>query len=61
VRGHRKLAGLLFMFIRHDVTVPVRIADDTLATWTDWLTQIAATSAIHVPADLAAANPERRT
>jgi exodeoxyribonuclease V beta subunit len=61
MRGGRRLAGLLFMFIRHDVTVPVRIADDTLATWTDWLTQIAATSAIHVPADLAAANPERRT
>ncbi|HET9626050.1 MAG TPA: PD-(D/E)XK nuclease family protein, partial [Kofleriaceae bacterium] len=60
MRGHRKLAGLLFMFIRHDVTVPVRISDSTLATWTDWLAQIAATSAIHTP-DLAAASPERRT
>jgi exodeoxyribonuclease V beta subunit len=41
MRGPRRLAGLLFMFIRHGVTVPVRLADDTLATWTDWLVQVA--------------------
>jgi exodeoxyribonuclease V beta subunit len=41
LRGRRRLAGLLFAFLRHDVTVPVRIADDTLATWSDWLAQIA--------------------
>jgi ATP-dependent exoDNAse (exonuclease V) beta subunit len=42
LRGRRRLAGLLFAFVRHDVTVPVRIAEDTLAGWTDWLARIAA-------------------
>jgi ATP-dependent exoDNAse (exonuclease V) beta subunit len=41
LRGRRRLAGLLFAFLRHGVTVPVRIADDTLATWSDWLAHIA--------------------
>jgi exodeoxyribonuclease V beta subunit len=41
LRGRRRLAGLLFAFIRHDVTVPVRIGDDTLAGWTEWLARIA--------------------
>jgi ATP-dependent exoDNAse (exonuclease V) beta subunit len=41
LRGRRRLAGLLFAFIRHDITVPVRIADDTLAGWTEWLARIA--------------------
>ncbi len=41
LRGRRRLAGLLFAFIRHDITVPVRISDDTLAVWTDWLARIA--------------------
>jgi len=31
MRGRRKLAGLLFMFIRHGLVVPVRLGDDTLA------------------------------
>jgi hypothetical protein len=42
LRGRRRLAGLLFAFVRHDITVPIRIADDTLAGWTDWLARIAA-------------------
>jgi exodeoxyribonuclease V beta subunit len=42
LRGHRRLAGLLFAFIRHGVVVPVRITDDTLAGWQAWLAQIAA-------------------
>ncbi len=40
LRGPRRLAGLLFAFIRHGIVVPVRIADDTLATWSAWLAQI---------------------
>jgi exodeoxyribonuclease V beta subunit len=41
LRGRRRLAGLLFGFVRHGIVVPVRIADDTLATWTAWLAEIA--------------------
>jgi ATP-dependent exoDNAse (exonuclease V) beta subunit len=41
LRGRRRLAGLLFAFVRHGVVVPVRIADETLATWTAWLAHIA--------------------
>jgi exodeoxyribonuclease V beta subunit len=37
LRGGRRLAGLLFAFVRHGVVVPLRIGDDTLATWTQWL------------------------
>jgi exodeoxyribonuclease V beta subunit len=37
LRGRRNLAGLLFAFVRHGVVVPMRIADDTLATWAHWL------------------------
>jgi len=40
LRGSRKLAGLLFAFVRHGVVVPLRIADDTLATWSQWLAQL---------------------
>jgi exodeoxyribonuclease V beta subunit len=42
LRGRRRLAGLLFAFVRHDITVPIRIADDALAGWTEWLARIAA-------------------
>ena len=42
MRGHRRLAGLLFQFVRHHVVVPVRIADDTLAGWTHWLANLPA-------------------
>jgi exodeoxyribonuclease V beta subunit len=37
LRGSRRLAGLLFAFVRHNVVVPMRIADDTLATYAHWL------------------------
>jgi ATP-dependent exoDNAse (exonuclease V) beta subunit len=40
MRGGRKLAGLLFAFVRYGVVVPVRLADDTLAVWTQWLADI---------------------
>ncbi|MBL0219270.1 MAG: UvrD-helicase domain-containing protein [Myxococcales bacterium] len=42
MRGTRRLAGLLFQFVRHDVVVPVRIAGDTLDVWTTWLANIPA-------------------
>jgi hypothetical protein len=45
LRGQRRLAGLLFAFVRHDLVVPVRIGDTTLATWSDWLAQVGATAA----------------
>jgi exodeoxyribonuclease V beta subunit len=41
LRGRRRLAGLLFAFLRHGITVPVRVAGDALATWSDWLARIA--------------------
>jgi exodeoxyribonuclease V beta subunit len=37
LRGPRRFGGLLFAFVRHDIVVPLRITDDTLATWTHWL------------------------
>jgi exodeoxyribonuclease V beta subunit len=40
LRGPRRLAGLLFVFVRHGVVVPVRITDETLATWAAWLARI---------------------
>jgi exodeoxyribonuclease V beta subunit len=40
MRGERRLAGLLFAFVRHGVAVPVRLDDATLAAWTDWLAAI---------------------
>jgi exodeoxyribonuclease V beta subunit len=43
LRGRRRLAGLLFAFVRHDIVVPVRISDDLLAGWTDWLARVGAT------------------
>jgi ATP-dependent exoDNAse (exonuclease V) beta subunit len=42
LRGPRRLAGLLFAFLRHDLVVPVRVTDDTIAAWRDWLTRIGA-------------------
>jgi exodeoxyribonuclease V beta subunit len=41
MRGPRRLAGLLFAFVRHELVVPVRIGDATLAGWTTWLAQLA--------------------
>jgi ATP-dependent exoDNAse (exonuclease V) beta subunit len=40
MRGERRLAGLLFAFVRHGVAVPVRLDDETLAAWTGWLAGI---------------------
>ncbi len=40
LRGGRRLAGLLFAFVRHGVVVPMRIGDDTLAGWTRWLSSL---------------------
>jgi len=42
LRGPRRLAGLLFAFLRHAIVVPVRLddSDGTLATWRDWLSRI---------------------
>jgi exodeoxyribonuclease V beta subunit len=37
LRGQRRLAGLLFAFVRHDIVVPLRIVDDTLPQWSHWL------------------------
>jgi len=53
MRGTRRLAGLLFAFVRHAIVVPVRIGDDTLATWSDWLVRISAPSAPGAPSALA--------
>ena len=40
MRGGRRLAGLLFAFVRHGVAVPVRVGGDTLAAWAEWLAAI---------------------
>ena len=37
MRGRRKFAGLLYTFVRYNVTVPLRIEDTTLAEWSNWL------------------------
>jgi ATP-dependent exoDNAse (exonuclease V) beta subunit len=37
MRGSRRLAGLLFAFVRHDIVVPLRVDDETLASWQLWL------------------------
>jgi exodeoxyribonuclease V beta subunit len=42
LRGRRRLAGLLFAFVRHDIVVPVRVTEDTLAAWSGWLARIGA-------------------
>ena len=39
--GRRRFAGLLFAFMRHDVVVPWRVDDHTLASWRAWLGRIA--------------------
>jgi hypothetical protein len=45
MRGGRRLAGLLFAFVRHDLVVPVPVTGDTLAAWRDWLARIGAAGA----------------
>ncbi len=42
LRGTRRFAGLLFSFIRHGVTVPMRVDGITLANWTMWLGEVRA-------------------
>jgi ATP-dependent exoDNAse (exonuclease V) beta subunit len=37
MRGRRKFAGLLYTFVRYNITVPLRIEDTTLAEWSNWL------------------------
>jgi ATP-dependent exoDNAse (exonuclease V) beta subunit len=49
LRGRRKLAGLLFGFVRYGITVAFRVGDDTLGAWVDWLGRIAGTDAVAVP------------
>jgi exodeoxyribonuclease V beta subunit len=51
LRGSRRLAGLLFAFIRHGVVVPVRITDATITAWTDWLAQIGGAAEAGDPAE----------
>ncbi|HEY0194734.1 MAG TPA: UvrD-helicase domain-containing protein [Kofleriaceae bacterium] len=51
MRGRRRLAGLLFSFVRHGLTVPVRITDATLAGWSAWLTQISEAAEAMNPAE----------
>ncbi|HTL36675.1 MAG TPA: 3'-5' exonuclease, partial [Kofleriaceae bacterium] len=40
MRGTRRFAGLLYAFVRHDIVVPYRVTDETLATWTGWLSAL---------------------
>lgn len=40
MRGTRRLAGLLFQFVRHDIVVPVRVAGNTLEVWSTWLANL---------------------
>jgi ATP-dependent exoDNAse (exonuclease V) beta subunit len=40
MRGGRKLAGLLFAFVRHDIVAPLRVTDEMLASWTSWLANL---------------------
>lgn len=40
MRGRRRLAGLLFAFVRHAVVVPVRVEGDTVDAWLGWLASI---------------------
>ncbi|MDB4952951.1 MAG: Exodeoxyribonuclease [Myxococcales bacterium] len=37
LRGERRLAGLLFAFVRYGLVVPIRTTAETIAGWTDWL------------------------
>ncbi|HEU0032955.1 MAG TPA: UvrD-helicase domain-containing protein [Kofleriaceae bacterium] len=41
MRGRRRLAGLLFAFVRYGIVVPVRVGEGSLEAWTDWLGRIA--------------------
>jgi exodeoxyribonuclease V beta subunit len=45
LRGRRKLAGMLFAFLRYGIVVPMRAGEQRLDAWTDWLARIAAHAA----------------
>jgi exodeoxyribonuclease V beta subunit len=45
LRGARPLAGLLFAFVRHGITVAVRTPEASLATWEHWLATLPAQEA----------------
>lgn len=40
MRGGRRLAGLLFAFVRHDIVSPLHVTDDMIAGWTTWLANL---------------------
>ena len=40
LRGQRRLAGMLFAFIRYGVVVALPVDDDKLAAWSQWLAQL---------------------
>jgi ATP-dependent exoDNAse (exonuclease V) beta subunit len=40
MRGHRRLGGLLYQFLRHDLVVAIRADDEAIAAWTDWLARL---------------------
>jgi exodeoxyribonuclease V beta subunit len=45
LRGPRRLAGLLFAFVRYGLVVPMRVDPTTIATWSAWLGELAAREA----------------
>ncbi|MCX5745075.1 MAG: PD-(D/E)XK nuclease family protein, partial [Proteobacteria bacterium] len=40
LRGQRRLGGLLYAFVRHDLVVPIRMAPDSIESYTRWLLEI---------------------
>ena len=40
LRGSRQLGGLLFAFVRHGIVVPIRVGEDTLPAWSQWLANL---------------------
>lgn len=40
MRGGRRFAGLLYTFVRYNITVPLRIDDTTLGEWSTWLANL---------------------
>ncbi len=51
MRGQRRLAGLLFQFVRHGITVPVRVAGNTLDVWATWLANLPAPGLVAATGD----------
>ncbi|MFT3693603.1 MAG: UvrD-helicase domain-containing protein [Kofleriaceae bacterium] len=39
-RGQRRLAGMLYSFVRYGITVALPVDDDKLAEWTSWLANL---------------------